>query len=261
MLIPASSINKIKVEQSTKVLLIHRIRRSINYSEFMNFINGLTLSKPQFKYVHFCFIEGKFSIILDFKNLSSSEKFYYSCRKRLPNFADIFGDKFSLNYLKDSYISNPLETDDYQKKFINHIYNKNKNTRNLYENKFVGLILRNLPSKYDCSELKDILAKEKIKVNIDQVCKYGNQRFALLTCKNIEEAENALLWMQKQQLRIGKYKIKANIHGTSNYKRDTSRLTLNSLFAHPTYDNQVEDILKILENKNKRRKNDEEIKK
>lgn len=245
-----------------KLLLVKDIRGSLDHYGFKDFIESLKKS-PEFFLIRFCFFENCFSLILGFKEIKNCEYFFKSCEKKLTNFIKAFGDFYQVFFLKRNVEKEKSkDSKEFLEKKFYKLFLKKKKEDLFHSKDFVGIVLRDLPEKYDCLEIVDYLKKEKIDCTLREVCKYKVQKFALIKLKNIEDAEKAVFLING--IKIGKNEVKANIHTKSNFNRDFSKInSFGEFFKKPIYEDGVDKLykdLKKLKKKNISLKKEKKIK-
>lgn len=227
LLIDESCINKIpKSERREKnkenVILLERVTRSLDYFKFIDFINSLS-SKPEFSLVRFCIFKNRYSLILQFIREDQAIKFFASCERKIPNFVSVFGDKFEVFWIKNATQSElPEQQTFFKNQFIKSVLSitapkVHKNHIHLYSPGFIGVVLRNIPENYECTDIIEYLQKIKIIAELQQLIEIRGEIFGLLRLNSIEDAENTCMFLNERIL--GQKALKAHIHSKSNYTR------------------------------------------
>ena len=81
------------------------------------------------------------------------DKFCNSCFKGLTNFMALLGNHFKIIWIDPSDINSNSPSTDLDLLYYG-VLKKRKKKVIFFSKNFVGVVLRNYPSKYDCNELK-----------------------------------------------------------------------------------------------------------
>lgn len=79
-------------KNETKMVLLQDVPERVSYYGFLDFISSLK-KKPNISRCHFCFFEGKYSMVCYFEEQLSMEMFLASIKKQTPHFEKFFGTK------------------------------------------------------------------------------------------------------------------------------------------------------------------------
>lgn len=262
LLIDSKTLVEAVGKDTCKNLMLQGIPESLDYFEFVKFKDTLRKHPPNFYAVHFCFYESKYSLVLEFDDSYGAQRFYDSCRKReLPNFTQYLGDKFDLKWIENSDKIKIERKHTLERKLYDAAFSLRKKPKslNFYSEDFVGVILRNVPSNYDCSEIVSLLGEKNVKAEISQVCKYSGEIFVLLQFNSIEEAELAVFFLHLKV--ISGHEMKACIHKKSNYfRRPEKQKYFKDIFVIREYDeDKLGHIIETLEQKDKQEKIENDI--
>lgn len=262
LLIDSKTLVEALGKDSCKNLMLMGIPESLDYFEFVKFKDTLRKHPPNFYAVHFCFYESKYSLVLEFDDSFGAQKFYDSCKKReLPNFNQYLGDKFDLKWIENSDKIKLEKKQTVERKLYDAAFSSKPKCKSLsfYSEDFVGVVLRNVPVNYDCSEIVSLLGEKNVKAEISQVCKFSNEIFVLLQFSSIEEAELAVFFLHLKI--ISGHEMKASIHKKSNYFRKPEKQRyFKDLFVAREYDeDKITRIIEAIEQKETKEKTELEV--
>ena len=256
--------SKTLVESATgddcKNLMLQGIPETLDYFDFVKFKDTLRKHPPNFYAVHFCFFESRYSLVLEFEDSTGAQRFFESCKKReLPNFKNYLGDRFDLKWVENCAKVANERKETLERRLYDTAFGASKKPKSLvfYSADFVGVVLRNVPSNYDCGEIVSLLGEKNVKAELSQICKFSNEIFVLLQFGSIEEAELAVFFLHLKV--ISGHEMKASIHRKSNYfRRPDKQRYFKDIFVHREYnEDKINSVLEVLQTKSSKETRDQ----